>query len=438
MRHGTLRSLTVAALAAAVPLLAGCVEDEIVRPVPAAGPGGELFERYVSLGNSITAGYQSGGINDSTQLEAYPVLLAEQAGAEFGVPLLAYPGCPPPFTEPLGPRRVAGWGAGDCALRVTPGPRLLQNLAVPGARTADLLNNLIPAEQLGSANPLTTLILGGRTQLEAMVAADPTLVSVWIGNNDALLAAVSGNLQVLTPLAAFEEQLDGIVGAIQQTPAQDAVLIGVVDAVRAAPILQPGAYFWAMGQTPGALPKPVNDNCAPVNPLTGQPNPLAANMVSFQVLGDTNFPEVNCSPDAFPEGDPRRGAHLLTMEEQGIVGARVAQFNAAIRQRAEASGWIYIDPNEVLTPYLAEGPPFNQVRKCQMLAALPTGATMQQFQQAVLQSCPVPPEMGGAPNFFGALISFDGVHPARPAHQLIANEMAERLNEAHGLSIPTR
>ena len=48
-------------------LVAACHNDELFRP--AAQPTNALFARYVSMGNSITAGFQSGGINDSTQLQ---------------------------------------------------------------------------------------------------------------------------------------------------------------------------------------------------------------------------------------------------------------------------------------------------------------------------------------------------------------------------------
>jgi hypothetical protein len=78
-------------------LLGACVDEGAdiltVSPTP---NGGALFTRYVSLGNSITAGFQSGGINDSLQARAYPVLLAQRAGATFTYPAIAMPGCPRP------------------------------------------------------------------------------------------------------------------------------------------------------------------------------------------------------------------------------------------------------------------------------------------------------------------------------------------------------
>ncbi len=424
-----------AALLAGALAAVACVDHEGLLDPPALTAEQELFSRYVALGNSITAGFQSGGIVDSTQAEAYPVYLAEAAGVDFGIPALAFPGCPPPLAQPapLGTATIAPPGAPACALRATPTAPFVQNLAVPGARILDLFDNLTAAEG-GSATTLTSLILGGRTQIEAMHDADPTLVSVWIGNNDALAAAIAGLPALLTPQAAFEADLDRLVEEINRTQARDAVLIGVVDAVLAAPLLQPGAYFWAIWQQRELLPpevrgalKPVSDSCAPAFP-DGTPNPLARNMVSFRVLADDAFSEITCNPDELPPGSP----HLLTVDEQATVQGRVASYNEAIATRAAAEGWIYVDPNQRLLPLAMEGPPFNRIRKCQMLA---TAATPEQFQQAIALSCPVPAQMGGAPNFFGSLVSFDGVHLTAEAHREVARVIAAALNESHGLNL---
>src|SRR5947208_3504070 len=70
--------------------VAACHQDELFRPYP-NGPLDPMFTRYVSMGNSITAGWQSDGINDSTQLQSYAVLLARQAQTPFFVPLMPRP-----------------------------------------------------------------------------------------------------------------------------------------------------------------------------------------------------------------------------------------------------------------------------------------------------------------------------------------------------------
>lgn len=405
MRTGFRAAILVGAAGA----LAACAADEaLVRSTPDTAEAA-LFARYVALGNSITAGFQSAGINDSTQREAYPVLLAERAGVPFGVPSLAMPGCAPPLLEPLAGERVGGGDAGTCALRETPGPRLVQNLAVPGALIADVLDNVAGP----GANPLTTLILGGRTQAEAMVAANPTLVSVWIGNNDALAAGLAANPDLLTPLDGFRASLSDLAGAIDESTAETAILIGAVNPV-VVPALQPGAYFWALGQTDG-LPKPVGDTCAP-RTAQGEPNPLAANLVSFFAFAGPEPSTIECSDDA---------PFVLTPDEQQRIAERTAAFNAAIAETADANGWLYVNPNALLQPFLSDP---NAIRKCQGLADAGTPA---EFQRAVAETCPNP----DAPNFFGSLISLDGVHPSAAAHEIVANALAEALNDELGLSL---
>jgi lysophospholipase L1-like esterase len=430
-------ALRAAALAATV-LLGACVGDgdEAITSLATTPNGGDLFARYVSLGNSITAGYQSSGINDSLQVRAYPVLLAQRAGATFSSPLIARPGCPRPFLAPLG--STGRVGTADSCVRIN-NPRIVNNLAVPGERIRDLIQ--FPTGSLASLN---TLLIGPRTQARAMIEAHPTFVSVWIGNNDALEAAVGGILgprtagadSSLTPLAAFQSRLNILVDSIKFANPQGALLIGVVNAAQFAPILQVGAYFFLARDAAGNFQgKPVNANCSPVTAL-GTPNPLAANMVSFQIVGDANFLEINCDPAAYPVGDPRRGAYLLDTAEQAVVGQRVTAYNAAIQAAAAANNWVYVDPNTVFGPVAVQKDAngrYQQIRKCQDLA---TAATAAQFQAAVLNSCPVTGPTA-APNFFGALVSFDGVHPSTAAHILFAGSFAARINTRYGTTLST-
>jgi lysophospholipase L1-like esterase len=419
MQSWRIRSLLAFTAAA---LLGGCIgEDAVVRPA-AEPPGGELFAQYVAIGNSITAGFQSGGINDSTQLSAYPVFLAQQAGVMggFGVPLLTGAGCAPlaaPFSTERVPPRVPVPVA--CA-RITPVSSRVNNLAVPGAVLGSG-TDIVPA-----ANALTTLILGGRTPADWLDLLRPSLVSVWLGNNDALGAALSGNTAALTPVAAFQTNLDQLATRVQNSGAQDAILIGVVDPV-VVPALQPGVYAWLVKQNPQTaplLPNPVSDNCAPVGP-GGQPNPLAFNRVSLQIVGqrvaaDGPFLEISCANDA---------PFVLNPAEQQQISERVAAFNSAIQQRAAANGWIYIDPNVVLAPFLNDPA---AIRRCQGLpAALATG-NPQQIGQAVATTCPSPDPAQG----FGNLFSFDGVHPSTRAHRIFTNELIAAINQKHGRSIP--
>src|SRR2546425_9029129 len=79
-------------------LAAACHEDELFTPLTPSYKGGAMFTRYVSFGNSITAGFQSFGLSDSLQRLAYPVLLARAMGSPFYYPSPTNPRCPPPIT----------------------------------------------------------------------------------------------------------------------------------------------------------------------------------------------------------------------------------------------------------------------------------------------------------------------------------------------------
>jgi len=443
MKRSLGKTLRLAAVAG-LTMLGACVGDgdDVITAVPVPGEGDSLFIRYVSMGNSITAGFQSGGLADSLQLRAYPVLLAQRAGATFNAPLVTRVGCPVPMVAPL----TASTVAPQCAR--TNETRIVNNVAVPGARIADLLR--YPS---GNTASLNTLLVGGRTQVRAMIEANPTFVSSWIGNNDALEATLGGILgprsagadSSLTPLSAFNARLALLVDSIKFANPRGVMLVGVVNAIQGAPLIQPGAYFFlardaATGRFNG---KTVNPNCSPVNNV-GQPNPLSANMVSFQIIGDANFPEINCDPNAYPVGDPRRGAFLLDTSEQAIVTARVNAYNAAIEAAAMVNNWLYVDPNAILLPFLQERDAngrYQRLRKCQALpAALATGSAAN-VQAALLTSCPVPPAGAtapfAAPNFFGSLMSFDGVHPSSEAHRILAGAFAARINAKYGTRLAT-
>src|SRR6478672_13725223 len=92
-----------ALLLGAVAAFAACSSNDTIFGLTAVNP---IFASYVALGNSITAGYQSGGINDSTQKQSYAVLLAKQMNTRFAYPSLKMPGCPPPVNNLLTQSRV--------------------------------------------------------------------------------------------------------------------------------------------------------------------------------------------------------------------------------------------------------------------------------------------------------------------------------------------
>jgi hypothetical protein len=425
--------------------LAGCA-DQNVPSGPTVGSSAtfakeagepetkKLFKEYVAMGTSIAAGFMSGGINDSTQLLAYPVILADRGDAKkFDVPLLAKPGCPAPWIAPITPSVPSCAGRANDVL-----PPDANNVAVPGIRVAEAL--------MAPSNPadIYSLLLGGVSEVDAMLAAKPTFATVELGDNDIFEAALAGTVgpispngdSLLTRLASFQSSFSQVVAALASVnQLRGAALIGVLDPLFGSPVVQPGAYFFLARDGSGRfLGKPVNLNCSPLNAV-GQPNPLAANLVSFQILLDANVPEINCDPTAFPVGDPRRGAYLLDPAEQALIHTRVLQFNATIAQLALVNGWAYVDPNVIIAGALASrtNGRADQLRKCQDLATATTAAA---FQAAVLNTCPVSGPTA-APNFFGAISSFDGVHPSALGQRALANLISAAVNAKYGTALAT-
>src|SRR6266571_2549346 len=239
---------------------AGCHQDDLFTPAPPAYAGGAMFARYVSFGNSITAGFQSFGLSDSLQQLAYPVLLARAMGTQFYYPTLNNPGCPPPITVIFAspPTRLGGASDTSCALRRVPPPPYLNNVAFPGAHVLEVLNtNYAPPQPPAAATDAYKLfLLGGRTELQRARDVLPTFVSVWIGNNDVLGAildtsANAGTAVDVTPPATFTTRFNAFMDSLDSFGTiQGGLLIGVVQITGDPYSSQGRAYFAAQASIP--------------------------------------------------------------------------------------------------------------------------------------------------------------------------------------------
>ncbi len=409
------KRIATGVMAAVLPLVIACHLDQQLGAPSLAG-GGELMRRYVSVGNSITAGFQSAGINDSTQREAYPVQIARRAGTTFVIPELRFPGCPPPLVnnltgEVIGPPLAAG-----CALRRDdPLPPVINNVAVPGAHVIDPVDNLDPAS---NPNALTTLILGGQTQLQALARANPTLVTVWIGNNDVLGALTDGsnpgNPAEITSQADFESSYASILNQIDASGAR-AVLLGVSD-VTVIPFASRGATYWclsasaggACGQPPQLPPSlTVDPSCAP---STAVPTSEGENVLIPWTKG---IPLVLAAAQGVPATlDCTVDSEVVTPAELAAMQQAVAGYNGYIQAQVAASGgrYAYVDITTPLLARVADG-------------------TIPLFPV-------IPPDAPNSPVTFGPYFSLDGVHPSRAAHSEVADSVISAINQAFSTNLP--
>ena len=399
---------------------AACNNDKLNRPF-ANIPVDPLFDRYVSMGNSITAGFQSAGINDSTQQRSYAVLLAHAMRSPFFVPSLTNPGCPPPFTNVFTQARLTPTGfppstGTSCYLRRIPSepPPYISNTAVPGAEVEDLFNNLDTAS---NANTLTQFILGGLTQVQMLRRAQPTFVTIWIGNNDVLGAATGGGDSTkITSVANFQARYGALLDTVAAAGPQGVVLIGVAN-VAGIPFFSRGATYWAIknGLVPGAAFPPaftVSNNCAPI--ATGIPGARGDSIL-------VPFPYGAGLLGAAQAGAPRNldcadtvAAIVVPKELIKLVGA-VTAYNAFISAQATARGWGYLDPNVKFAALAADTAQFRQFPYFPQGNAGDTVAVRRPF---------------------GRGFSLDGVHPSSSSHRVIADTLRLLINSKYGTAIP--
>jgi lysophospholipase L1-like esterase len=406
-----IRKLTGLSLAAGVLLLGACHDDGTLEP-PATPAGGALMSHYVAMGNSITAGYQSAGINDSTQKQSYAHLLAVAAGAPYYYQSLQGRGCAPPFVKnAANPQvRVGGTGvtATTCDLVAKAEHPWLTNVAVPGARAIEMTDNFaVPT----ASNTLTSLILGGETQAQRMAEGGPTLVTMWAGNNDVLGALTNasnpGVPAAITSSGAFNTAYDAALDAITATGA-DALVIGVVDVTNIPYTSQGLVIFCAKNPGVGGCPGTVGTSALPPT-FTVNPN-CAASLDSILVPWSTFVPLIGAAAlGATTTLDCSVDTKVVTPTEYAALRNAVVAYNAHIVTAAAAHGFAYWDPNPTLLAKKAAG----QIPVFPDLSQLATGVVT-----------------------FGPYFTLDGVHPSALAHVLIADSLAARLNSAFGTTIP--
>ncbi len=353
-------------------------------------PRTELLVRYVALGNSITAGFQSGGISDATQRASFATLLASQAGVAYDYASMGT-GCPSPLTSLS---ELLSVGAGDvCAvLGQTPGRKLLNNVAVPGANSFD------PTSTDATDDLLEALILDGKSQVQKALEETPSFITVWIGNNDVLASAVDGVLDA-TPQVLFAENYGRMVDQLVAGGVQDGVLIGVVDVTK-IPLLVPAP----------ALADPSLRLI--LNFVTGETVTFAANCTGSTALISVaivpaiaqglHSPSIDCVKGT--GSNPVGERFIVDAAEQTALTAAVAGYNAYISAKAAEEGLTYFDPN----PLFAEARTNGEI--------------------------PTVPDVS-SPTPFGLLFSLDGVHPSSQAHVRIANALIDLINSEYGTSM---
>ncbi len=377
-------------------LAVGCEDRSELTPPSPPSTGSVSFEKFVTLGNSLTAGYQNGALYESAQMYSFGKLIADQVGAEFQQPLVSDPGTG-------GRLELQGLTATGIQIYVNPNqgtpknanlPKPYNNLAVPGAFLYDIANATSSTTCYsyvfgGQANPLFDLVLRGRgTQLTQAKALNPTLITLWIGNNDILGHATSGGTIPYTPTVNFAGLYNALATELANTGAK--VVIANIPDVTSIPFFTTvGPTLYAQGITAVWAVRGIGDT-VPINVLTNYLTLRASDLLAQgKGMSKTN---------------PLPNNVVLDSIEAANVKSVINDYNSTIASIAAAKGFGLVDANA-------------------LLKSAKTGITVNGIRFTTQYVT-------------GGLFSLDGVHPTNRGYAIVANEFIKVINQKWNANIP--
>jgi long-chain fatty acid transport protein len=374
-----------------MPRLAGRAVLSVAAVLAAVSVGAQTnLTTYVALGDSLTAGIVNGSLVETHQRHSFPAILALQAGVTgFEQPLISDPGIPielvlVTLTPPVVAAKAATPGA---PLRLDLA-RPYNNLGVPGSTVSDLLTRTT------DAGGFHDLILRGRgTALSQGTSLHPTTLTLWIGNNDVLGAAVRGQAiegVTLTPLPVFRAAYQSVVTAVKASGAfVVAANIPDVTAVPFVTTIKP----YVVSPSTGA---PVLVNGQNV-PLIGPAGALSADARVTLAASPLLLRGEGIPTSLGGTGRPLPDEVVLDPGELSAIRARIDQFN-------QAATIPVLDVHAFYTDVATRGRDVGGVT----------------FTSAYLS---------------GGLFGYDGVHPTELGYALLTNEWIRTI-DARGGTLP--
>lgn len=382
--------------------------------------GSANFFNYVAIGNSLTAGYEDGGLYQEGQLNSYPNIIAIQLqgfenggfyqplfgpGQENGSGYLKLTGFSSSGTPILGnvtnDLAIVGTAINGVThqsqyLYAPNGSSKISNLGVPGIRLSDILT---PGYGSTAGNPFFQRLLGPtevlKTYQQKVLETNPTFFSCWIGDNDALGYATSGGTVPLTPTSTFQALYSQFISAIL-TGGPKGILSTIPD-VTLIPFLNT--------QTVAKISAAAGGAALYITTGAGQVRAATPNDLINLTTTGIGVPNGLGIPKGFSPYNPLANSEVLDADEVNAARAAVSAYNSIISQIASSNGLALIDINVLLNKYKngaeADGIPLN------------------------------------LSYISGGIFSLDGIHLTPRGYALVANAFINSINAQYGSSIPT-
>lgn len=400
---------------AAVLLFAASCKPEIDTPAGTSA-GQANFGKYISVGNSLTAGFADGGLYLEGQKVAYPNLLAAQMASVGGGT----------FTSPFfADAQANGSGYLNLSALVNGSPTLsnvttnlayrdathlakysgeVQNLGIPGMRVDLAFAAPYSAANMYMERLLTDSQVGTTTYFQFIQGRNHTFFSLWLGNNDALGWATNGGVttdatNVLTDKATFSMLFSNLVNAL--TAGGQKGVVGTIPDVTAVPyfntVTVPALLAAAKAINPAAV-------AVFIQTATGVRAATSEDLIRlpFQSAGLFGTGTI---PYGLDPRNPIANNWVLDKDEVIRVKDYVNSYNSTIKSLANSKGLAIADTYTYL----------NLVK---------AGVAIQGIN---INSAFI---TGGA-------FSLDGVHLTPRGNAVIANVFIDAINGKYASTIPT-
>ncbi len=423
------RYITMSALAAGLMLLGACSEDDI--PSSPSYDGSSVlaaFQNYASLGNSLTAGYQSGAWGNPDHIEySFPAQLARHLGItdfdqvsmlDTGVNSSGTGGNMVLSFDAEGSPVLSNSALNQANLLYLTGAQegmsfaAPRNFGIPGITLQFAMGASLSAYGAGNpyANCYRTAATDTMTQFEMALASGADFMTVWLGNNDVLGFVTSGGNAEITNEGVFSALAQSMTAGLAGV---EHVVVLNIPAVTAIPFVTYVTPIMRAKELAAGITEPFvyayDDAMIPTqySIAEGADNYIllpAQSLLSADTTGTFGLHPANPLPEYL----------LLDSAELAAAESAQATFNAALAAAVDDANLARVELG--LAPIL-----------------LADVATF--FDEILTDGYTVGTHNLTTEFVTGGVFSLDGVHPTSLGYGCITAFIVEQMNEGWNLNI---
>lgn len=395
-------------------LFPGC--DDVTNIGQPPSNGDLNTSMYVAIGNSLTAGFQSGALFESGQKYSYPNLIAQQIGTlNFVQPLNPEPGTGPRIIlKSLNPPTLVTSTPSVNQPTNSSHPAPYNNLGIPGAILFDAIDTASTLDRsLMRSNPFYLMVMRdqrvfGKSLVEQATKLQPTFITFWLGNNDVLGYAASGGVKGTnigldgnppqtrpTEIFLFEQTYEKAITELKKNNPNAKIVVATIPEVGDIPLFTTVPKKVPNPQSPGSyLDIYYKKNSGVVVKVEENDLVLLTAQTVLGVAGKGLSPQY-----------PLESVYVLDSDEYNITHDALTQYNLIIRKIAAKNKLAVAD-------------------------------IYGEFADIKRNKRRIAGEILSADFITGGIFSLDGIHPTAKGQGIIANTFLKVINTNFNANIP--